>query len=220
MNRLNYHRISRINIFISCVFSIILIGATFCLSGCSEEETFQEPQIPAHFTTYTDESGLFSISYPPDWEPVLSIIEDAEQLTKAVYDSINLDIPLDNVSFIFTAGVLTENGLAPNVSIVVEPLPVEGMSHNQMVESAIKVIKQYLPDFHEFSRINTIIDGRESTIIDCEVTITGMGTYRQLQMYTLVGNTAWAVGCVHESDKFSGNEDDFYAVVRSLRILK
>ena len=50
--------------------------------GCAQEEvqkeSIVEPEIPAHFSTHTDEMALFSISYPPDWEPALSVMEELE----------------------------------------------------------------------------------------------------------------------------------------------
>ena len=60
-----------------CV-TIITLALLFTCS-CSTPELKpaleSEPPIPTGFTTYTSE-GLFSISYPSDWSPATSIMEE------------------------------------------------------------------------------------------------------------------------------------------------
>ncbi|GAI46661.1 unnamed protein product, partial [marine sediment metagenome] len=48
--------------------TILLLLTVSCTPPTLTPTTTPEPEIPAHFTTYTSE-GLFSISYPPDWVP-------------------------------------------------------------------------------------------------------------------------------------------------------
>jgi hypothetical protein len=48
------------------MLSVLVVALAIAVPGCAEKEAHTEPEIPAHFTTYTDEAGLFSISYPPD----------------------------------------------------------------------------------------------------------------------------------------------------------
>ena len=81
--------------------------------GCAEEKPplSPEPPIPAHFTTYTDELGLFSISYPPDWELALSLVKGFEESSKELLKSMEFDLPLESTSMIFLAGMPTEIGL-------------------------------------------------------------------------------------------------------------
>lgn len=197
------------------------------VAGCQQQPapatptpTPAEPTIPAHFTTYTDEAGLFSISYPPDWEPALSLIEGLEEATKELLESIELDLPLERANVIFFAGVPTEMGYDPNVNIVVESLPGVMWTLDKVVEAEIQGLKDVVDDYHEFSRIKTTISGREATIVEWEGTIPSLPKQHSLQLCMLVGKVAWIVTCTPPSGEFSKYEDDFQAIVRSLRILK
>jgi hypothetical protein len=73
-------------------------------------------------------------------------------------------------------------------------------------------------DYHEFSRVKTTIDGREAVIIDLQINTPISGAFHDLYMITLVGKTAWLIGCRTSPEMFSDYEDDFHAVVRSFRI--
>ncbi len=211
-------------------FCLILVLAVVPLvSACAPDEVTppvtpppppSEPAIPANFTIYTNEAGLFSISYPPDWEPALSMIEGIEQTVGEIIKSIDSDAPLEQASFIFFAGVPIESGWLPNVSIVVESIPGFTGTHDEAVEMEVRGLKQLFPDYHEFSRIDETIDGRKATIIEYEATIPGSGKNHPIQMFTLVGKIVWVVTCSPELGKFSESEEDSYAIVRSLRILK
>jgi len=214
-------------LLILCSVILLVLLPMALVVGCQGEPapatptptpTPAEPTIPAHFTTYTDEAGLFSISYPPDWEPALSLIEGLEEATKELLESIELDLPLERVSAIFFAGVPTEMGYAPNVNIVVESLPGVMWTHDKVVEAEIEGLKDVVDDYHEFSRIKTTISGREATIVEWEGTYPQLGRGHQLQMFMLVGKVAWIVTCTPPSGEFSKYEDDFHAIVRSLRI--
>ena len=179
-----------------------------------------ETIVPAHFTTYTDELVLFSISYPPEWEPVPGVIEEAEQAAKDIVSSITSDSPLEEASLLFIAGLPATTGLNPNVNIGVSPLPVIMWTHDELVTATIEGHKEVFPGYHEFSRVKTTIDNRTATIIDFKATIPESDTYRFVQMISLVGKTVWAVTCTTLRDDYSNWEDDFDAIVRSLRILK
>lgn len=203
------------------VVGMVLLGA--CAAPSTTPVIQPEPIIPAHFTTYTDEASLFSISYPSDWEPVLSVIEEAEQATKDLIRSIDSDLPVERVSVIFMAGEPSEIGLIPSIpstSIVVEPVPGIMWTHDQMVESEIKGIKEIVQDYHEFSRVKTTIDNRTATIIVWQGTIPQRVTGRYVLMMFLVGKTIWIVTCLSLPENFSLYENDFNAIVRSLHILK
>ena len=179
-----------------------------------------EPAIPAQFSTYTDEQGLFSISYPPEWELGLEYIEELEQATEDIISSITSDFPLEEFSMIFIAGLPTIEGFDPNVTIVVESLPGIMWTHDNVVTAGIEGLKENYPDYHEFSRVKTTVGNRTATITEWQGTYPGFGTGRYLQMFLLVGKTVWGVCCSVFPDEYSEWEDDFDAIVRSLRILK
>ncbi|MFC2024283.1 tetratricopeptide repeat protein [Chloroflexota bacterium] len=178
-----------------------------------------EPEIAVHYTTYTSEAGLFSISYPPDWETALSSIEDLEKATEEIVTSIEEDLPLERTRTLFFAGLPTETGYEPNVNIVVESLPGIISTHDQMVEAENQGIKDVVEDYHEFSQVKTTIGGREATIVDWEGTFPQIGGFRCLQALILVGKVAWIVTCVPPAGEVSKWESEFHAIVRTLRIL-
>jgi len=179
-----------------------------------------ETIVPAHFTTYTDELSLFSISYPPEWEPDPGTIEEAEQAAKDIISSITSDIPLEEASILFVARLPIMEGFMPNLNIVVEPLPGIMWTLDEVVAASIEGIKAVVSDYHEFSRVKTTIDNRTATIIEFQGNVAGFGTYRCVQMYLLVSETIWGVCCTALPDEYSEWEDDFDDIVRSLRILK
>ncbi len=208
---------------ILCTVILVVLLSIISVVGCQKqpEPTLPPaPAIPAHFTTYTNEAGLFSISYPPDWEPALSLIEGYEQTVKDVITSIAADAPVERASIIFFAGLPIETGYWPNVNIVVESLPGIVWTHDNLVEAEVRGIKELLQDYHEFSRLKTTVGGREATIIESEGTFPGAEKTHYLQLYTLVGKTAWAVTCTTSPGEFNEWEEDLNAVLRSLRILK
>ena len=178
-----------------------------------------EPTPDEHdFTTYTDELGLFSISYPPEWELLLEYMEEIEQASKDIISSITSDLPMEEVHLLFAAGLPTMEGFMPNLNIVVQPS--FGMTHDECVTAGIEGLKEIIPDYHEFSQVKTTIDKRTTTIIEYQGTIAGLGPYRQVQMMFLVSETYWVVTCTSLLDEYSEWENDFDAIVRSLRILK
>ena len=179
-----------------------------------------ETIVPTHFTTYTDELSLFSISYPPEWVPALEYMEEMEQVIKDIISSIESDLPLERASVLFSAGLPTMEGFMPNVNIGVEPLAEGTWTHDEVVAAAIEGVKAVMSDYHEFSRVKTTVGNRTATIIDAQGNIPGFGTYRHVQMYLLVSKTVWVVGCTSLPDEYSKWEDDIDAIVRSLRILQ
>ena len=205
-----------VGIIAACIVAIIVLVVIATRLPISREP---EPPIPAHFTTYTDELGLFSISYPPEWELDFETIEETEQFIKDIISSISSDLPVEDVSLIFLAGVPTERGLFPSVNIIVEPCPLIVCTHDAVVRAEIEGGKEIWPDYHDFSRTKTTIDNRTATIIEYQNTV-GSVTYRGVQMLLLVNRTVWVVTCSALTDEYSEWEDDFDAIVRSLRILK
>ena len=176
------------------IVSLCIISLSLAM-GCSKSlsttktttTTTQTFQIPSNYTTYTDEIGLFSISYPPDWESALSSIPDAVKAIQDIVKAENSNIKLENAKAIFFAGKQTSpNIYAPNVNVVVEPS--QGLTLDQYIESAVKLAKNLVPDYHEVSRITTTVDGRKAIIIEVDGTFPQLGKLHCLQQYILVGN--------------------------------
>jgi hypothetical protein len=201
-----------------CLFSV-LSGCGF--SGNLSTTTIAEPNIPSNYTTYTDEQGLFSISYPNDWEPMLSIMEEAMNNIKDIINSSNKDIPIEKATMIFVAGLLSEqDSYLPNVNIMIEPMPLLVRNHNQLIEAEVSGVKSTITDYNEISRTKTTVDGREATIIEWEGTYPQIGWTHPFQLFLLVGRNGWCITCTAPEGEVDKWESDFQSVARSLRILK
>ena len=200
----------------TAILTILAIGVLLFI-GCSRP-TVSEPSIPADFTTYTDESGLFSISYPPNWELALSSLEAAEQAAKELATSIKSDAPVLNAALLFLAGVPVAAGYDPNVNITTQPS--QGYTLEEGVEISVRQAKKIVEGYREFSRVKTRVDGKDVVILDCEGAFPGYDKNRYLQMVVLSGKVAWVVTCTASSDEFANYKEDFNAIVRSLLILQ
>ena len=185
-----------------------------------------EPEIPAHYTTYTSEEDLFSISYPPDWEIYTSRFEDVEKAIAEVISDSDMNASMENAlqkaSIIFLAGLPTEQGYDPNMNIVVEPVPLFYRTQDKMVEANITNMEKICPDYYMHSRTNTVVDGKEATIIESEATITSekIKTFN-INVTILSGKVCWYVTCgTTNLNAYEEYKDDFHHIIRSLRIYK
>lgn len=181
-----------------------------------------EPTIPPHFATYTDEASFFSISYPTDWKPFPSWHEELGVTSKEFfkfYDAEDASL-VGFFILVFYAESPREPGGTSSVNIFVQPLSEGEWMLDEIVETRLRRTEEIYQEYREFSRLNTIIDGREAIVVDWEVSIPDLGKSRCLQMFTLKDKLVWKVTCYAGSEVFSDFEDDLYAMVRSLRILK
>jgi hypothetical protein len=201
------------------LLSALLLSAIAC--GGGDEAT---PTVPPGFTTYTDESSLFSISYPHDWEPALYALGELEEAVSDVILGIESDVPIDELRYLFLGGLPDEEGLNPNVLILVEPLPIDTGNIDSVAEAEVRGIKGIVQDYREFSRTKTSIDGREAVIIDIQALWPGVGgtetLTRALQMYAIHGKNVWGIACTTDPDLFASYADTFHDVIRSFRILR
>ena len=133
-----------------------------------------EPEIPANYTTYTDESKYFSISYPPDW---VTAIEDTDQNAKEVISNLKSGVPIEGSSTIFFAGRPVETELEPSVSIVVEPIHEGTSTLDGVVEAEVQAAESVIPDYQVSTMVKTTVDGREATIIRSNGTIPEEGKW-------------------------------------------
>jgi hypothetical protein len=182
-------------------------------------ESTQEVQIPSGYTTYKDESQLFSISYPSDWEPALSILETAEQMAKDWVDKLNKGIPIEKAQLIFLAGLPSKTGYQPNVNIVIEPIPTGVSTLDQLAEAEVRGIKLYVNDYREISRVKTSVDGREAVILRWQGTINNMNM-DEFQLILVENKVGWVVTCATLQGEYTKWEKDFETIVRSFRILE
>ena len=209
-------------IIVGCIVAVIVLAV---VAANPPPSTETEPVVPDHSVTYTDQLGLFSISYPSQWALALEYMEGVEQAARDIIDSIVSDRPVGRAGLLFMAGLSTATGdttmsFNPNVVVNAQPLPEGTWTHNKVVTAQIEGLKSNLSDYQEISRVRTTVDNRAATIIEFQGSIAGSGTRHNLVMLLLVGRSAWTVMCTSFPGEFSGWEDDFDAIVRSLRILK
>lgn len=179
-----------------------------------------EVQIPSHYATYKDESQLFSISYPPEWEPALSVMKNVEQQSKDWIDKLNKGIPVEQVTIIFMAGLPTKTGYLPNVNIAIEPVPTGVSTLDQMSEAEVRGIKQAINNYREISRVKTTVDGREAVILHWQGTVPNIDIADITQLFVIVNKVCWVVSCGTSQEEYAKWEKDFNIIGRSFRILK
>ena len=198
---------------------MLLLLTVSCSPPALTPATTPEPQIPPHFSTYTSE-GLFSISYPPDWVPATSIMEEAFEEIKESMESTDPEISLEGANMLFLGGKPIEEWYYPSVNIIVMPRSIGYWALDEIVEGEAQYSRENDQRYHEYSRIRTTVDGREAVILDSEDYDPDFGMWRYLQLYAVKDKFVWCVTCGSELEDFKGYEDTFYSIVKSLRILK
>ena len=181
--------------------------------------TVPEPAIPEHFTTYTDEAQLFSISYPPDWELAMSLIPGLDESMREALRGIEFEVPPEEYTTVFFAGVPSEEGYNPNINILVGR--ATGSTLEEEFELNIRGLKEMdFGNYQKFEEIKTVVGGREAIIIDHAYTPPDTPQLRMVQVVILAGETAWFVTGVTFEDEFPAHQETINQVVRSLRIFK
>ncbi len=213
----------KIILIISLILIVLINGCNSTLTPTTTPKPILirtlEPKIPSHYSTYISE-GFFSISYPQDWEPVTSIMEELFEESKEWVQSLDPEVTLEEAQALFFGGLPIDEGYHPNVNIVVVPRSADYWELDEIVEMESQFSREHTQKYHEFSRVKTTVDGRESVIIDSEDYDPDFGTFRYLHLYTIKDKVVWLVTCTVESEDFKNYEETCYSVVRSLRILK
>jgi hypothetical protein len=180
-----------------------------------------ESSIPANFTTYTDETRLFSISYPVDWEPDLLRIKTLKQETEEYMESINSMGTLEKSNIVFFGGAPLGNGYYnPNMSILVELFSGDKFKLEDLVELTVQGWKKEAEEYHEFSRTKTIIDGKQAIILDYEARYPNIGASHNLLTVILTDRFVWILSFgVIPPLNFNDFKEDIYTTTRSFKIL-
>jgi len=208
-------------------YLLLTVMSLLCLItalGCQGQPTptpahVQEPDIPANFTTYTQE-GLFSISYPSGWQPALSVMEEVAEESKRAIQAQDPTASFEDMGIIFYAGELTSEGFYyPTVNIATERRSLDYWTLDEVYEAKVVWSEEYAPGYKVLSVDKVIVDGRDC-IIDCsEDDEPSYGRWLYIQLFTVKGDFAWCVTCGCESNDFPTFENTFRSIVRSLRIL-
>ena len=194
--------------------------------GCGEgEEAIATPKptaeatSPPQFSTYTS-NGLFSISYPSDWEPATAIMGELWEAVEEEMRSEIPDISMEDSAMVFLAGMPRNEAYYPNVSIVVISR-TQGYSRLEGVVAAEDEWQAMYPTagYELLSRTRTTVGGVEAVVDDSVDDEPGYGKWRYLQALLVKDKFVWFVTCSAEFDDFRHYEDDFYRIVDSFRIL-
>ena len=197
---------------------ILSLLAVSCTAPTLTPATTPELPIPANYSTYTSE-GLFSISYPLDWVPATSIMEEVFEWAKESMKSTDPELQLEETKILFFGGIPIEEGYYPAVNIIIAPRSVAYWTLDEIVEVETLWAMENTPGYREHSQIRTVVDGREAVIIDSEDNDPDFGRWRYLQLYMVKEKFMWVVTVSSEYPDFRGSEDTFESIVRSLRIL-
>jgi hypothetical protein len=180
--------------------------------------TLTKSDIP-NYITYTDKSGLFSISYPVDWEITSSETTLFGKNTSEIINRLQSGLPIDGFSVIFFGGKPYQGAYDPYIDIGVEPVPAGMSTLDQILESNNQSAIDTYPDYRELSRVKTTVDGREAVILETEGSIPQeQYAFYTIQSYILTDQTVWVVTCGSRPENSDKWKNDFDTIVRSLRI--
>lgn len=212
--------------FIIFAAILSLLFSMVAIVGCQQEVETAWPvptlepelEIPAHFITYTDESGLFSISYPPDWELNLEQMEATFQEAQKIVRT-ETGLSMERAVMMFNAGKRIGKGLDPGVNIGLSPNP--GVYSLDDIAEQRRAEVEFYEEYQPLKEIRTTVGGKEAIIFDAELVILGIpGRYRSLQLLVIQGETLWTVTCTTGPEQFPAEEETLHQVARSFRILR
>lgn len=185
------------------------------------EVSGEEWILPSDYSLYSDSSGLFEISYPPEWEINPTCIPDMMLSTEKLMETMQKGDQLEEAGVILCWGKPAGSGYHPACNIVVEPRPLIYQTVEELTSAQISTIKNMAEEFSELSRQATTNDGREAEVLEYEAAYSGIeGKQRTVVTFMIVGDTAWTIGCslmIQKSD-FADFEDHFNNIVRSITI--
>jgi hypothetical protein len=205
-----------LSIFIAV--AIVLTSIVGCSSAAATTTTTTTAfQIPANFTTYTDETGLYSIAYPNQWEPVAET--DIASLKQALND-LNTGVNLDKASVLFISGLKNSTGYYPSVTMVVEPASALILNNDLAVQAEVNGIKQVTTNYQEVSRTKLSINGKSAAILEYKANFTGTPLMHDYFLVYLSGKTIWTITCTAMDTDYTSYSADFGNVFKSFELLK
>ena len=213
--------------FVAGIACIIIVVISLLSAACDTDNESTPPvveaepwPIPEDFKTYTKE-GLFSISYPQDWAPAQSMMEELWEEIQEAWESLYSDADLIDGNVVFFAGVPYLDGYYPGMNILVSPCDSGHRTLNEVIEGSDLFERENpTPGFRQNSRTDTLIDGRRAIITDSRNDKPGRGPWRHLQMITVEGEYVWTLTCSSVEGDYSKFEGDFYNIVRSFKVLE
>lgn len=212
---------------LASIFTVVfLISCMACANTESPPrfETRSTPTPPPEFIAFTDESSLFTISYPSDWELDHSLMSVFEGEVKDFLRKKDNELPLEKVGMLFSAGLEDEVGFNPTVNIYTESLG-SAIQINEYAELNVETMKDIFETLKINGQTNVVVGGRKGVILDSVIDSSEFfkdetGTMRTLQLIIIDGSVGWLIGCSmidSDSPAFLQTCED---VIRSFRILE
>ena len=201
-----------------CMFIFVLAILLPSIASCSNTtSTNTTPTVV--FSTYTDNTNLYSISYPQTWELTNSMVTLQNQIT-ATISKINAGTPLTTGSVIFVAGLKADVGYYPNINISVDPAPTDLTNNDQAVQAEANGIKSLHPDYQEIARTKIIVNGKTVWLLELKATFTNTPLMHDYMVVYLLNGNIWTLTCTATDTDFRQFKGEFTVIINSLKINK
>jgi hypothetical protein len=199
-----------------CVIIFVLVISVSSIAGCSNKTSFTTTPAVT-ISTYTDNTNLYSISYPQTWELANSMTNLQNQIT-ATISKINAGTPLTIGSVIFVAGLKADTGYYPNINISVDPAPTDLTNNDQAVQAEANGIKSLHPDYQEVARTKIIVNGKTVWLLEFKATFTNTPLMHDYMLVYLLNGNIWTLTCTATDADFSQFKGEFAVIINSLKI--
>jgi len=195
-----------------------LVVWSILLFGCIKDQHIVESEERTHYSTYTDDSNYFSISYPPDWKIMPTLIDNEPILVIDIIDNINKGTFQEEVYRVFKTYPPQDSEHPSGCFVTIHNHSRKYYTLNEWVESSIQGTRLLYEDFQLYSQIDTSINGLEATIIDWEATLPKYGKARTLQMYTYPNKIPWAITCTSLAEDYETWENYYINIINSFKV--
>jgi hypothetical protein len=202
------------------VISILFLVLVGCTGTDATSSPAQETEwaVPPSYTSHTDNTGLFTISYPGNWEAIPNPTGVDESEMENLIEKINSG-NLDDAGPVFFWGFPSDNGFNPTCSLVVEPRGKSQRDIQQIMEDSISLMNDFWGGIQQISLEYEVIDGREIAVLEYLATISEVEVH-SLVLVTIDKDVIWTNGCVVRlaSVEYRWFEIPLNKIVRSLEI--
>jgi hypothetical protein len=200
-------------IFFTAVLLLSLLAS--CSNTSTATTTTTTPPTP--FQTYSETTGLYSISYPQAWE-LANTMTTLQTQIYAYIVNINAGTPLKLGSTLFVAGLKADVGYYPNVNISVDPAPAGMTTTAQAVQSEVNGLVKTDPNYKELSRENITVNGKTMALLEFQATFTNTGLMHDYIVVYLVKGNIWTLTCTAKDTDFAQLKTDFTRIINSFTL--
>ena len=173
--------------------------------------------------SFTDDAKLFTVSYPPGWELVRSVMVDVDEIAGRATESASSGVGRPTIRVVFFAGVPALQRYPSSVSIVIESLPA-GVALSEYFEATQGIARGLFAGYELHSQASVLVGGRQAIMTDVEYDIPssapGTNKWRIIQTVTVDGTTGWAISCGFAARQSAEDLKTCDSVVRSFELLK